>query len=67
MHVVPGDAQIRIGGESWTPPAGQQRLTITLPEGRHTLEVRRDGYQPYVQDILIRRHATLRLTVTLEK
>ncbi len=66
MHVVPGDADIIIGEETWHAPAGQERLTINLPEGRYTLEVRKAGYQPFVQDILIRRHATLRLAVTLK-
>lgn len=67
MRVVPGDAEILIGDKTWTAPAGQERLTISLAEGRYTLEVRKAGYQPYVQDILIRRNATLRLTVTLHQ
>jgi len=67
MRVVPGDAEILIGGETRTTPAGQERLTIRLAEGRYTLEVRKAGYKPYVQDILIRRNATLQLTVMLEK
>jgi hypothetical protein len=66
LRIVPGDAEIRIGDETWSVPAGQERLTITLAEGRHTLDVRKAGYAPYVQDVLIRRNATLRLTVTLE-
>ncbi len=66
MRVVPGDAEILIGGESWATPSGQERLTTTLPVGRYTLEIRKAGYESYVQDIRILRNTTLRLTVTLE-
>jgi hypothetical protein len=66
MRVVPGDAEILIGGESWALPPGQERLTTPLPVGRYTLEVRKAGYEPYVQDIRILRNTTLRLTVALD-
>lgn len=65
LRVDPGDAEIRIGSATWAAGA-EGRASISLPEGRHTLEVRKPGYEPYVQDILIRPGGTLRLTVTLK-
>ena len=65
LRVSPPDAEIRIGSASWV--AGEDgRASISLPEGRHTLEVRKPGYAPFVQDILIRPGRTLRLEVTLK-
>jgi hypothetical protein len=42
-------------------------MTIRLPEGRHRIEVRREGYARYVEDVLIRRNATLTLNVSLRR
>lgn len=65
IRVQPGDAEILIDGERWSAPSGQDRLSIQLSEGRHQIEVRREGMRTYVEDILIRRGATFTLNVSL--
>jgi hypothetical protein len=48
-------------------PEGQPRFVIKLPEGKHHLEVQKDGYASYVEDIGIMRGRTLSLNVSLVK
>lgn len=65
IRAQPGDAQILIDGERWSAPAGQDRIAIELATGRHHIEVRKDGFSSYAEDVLIRRGATLTLNVSL--
>ena len=67
LKVLPVDADIIVDGERWTGPGGVQRLTIQLSPGRHHLEVQKEGYVTYVEDVLIRSGATLTLNVSLTK
>jgi hypothetical protein len=67
LRVQPADAEIVVDGETWTTTDRQDRMAIRLPEGRHRVEVRRDGYARYVEDVLIRRNATLTLNVSLKR
>lgn len=66
IRVQPGDAEILIDGERWAAPGGQDRIAIQLSEGRHRVEVRREGMSTYTEDILIRRGATFTLNVSLK-
>jgi hypothetical protein len=66
LRVQPADAEIIVDGERWAAPAGQDRMAIQLSEGRHRIEVRRDGMNTYSEDVLIRRGATLTLNVSLK-
>ena len=67
LRVDPADAEIVVDDERRSLTAGQTLLTLPLAPGRHRLEVRRDGYQTYTEDVLIRPEATLSLTVTLKR
>ncbi len=67
MLVQPADAEILIDGAKWSVPEGQSRFIIQLPEGKHHLEVQKDGYAKYVEDIGIRRGRTMSLNVSLVK
>ena len=66
MRIQPDDAEILVNGERWGIGAGQERIAIQLPEGRHHIEVRKAGFSAYTEDVLIRRGGTLRLDVTLK-
>jgi hypothetical protein len=66
LRVQPGDAEILIDGERWSAPANQDRVSIQLTEGRHRVEVRRQGMASYAEDVLIRRGATMTLNVSLK-
>lgn len=66
LRVEPVDAEILIDREPIARPPGTGPITIELDEGRHTVEVRKAGYQPYSQDVLIRRNGRLPLTIRLD-
>ena len=53
-------------GERWEDGRTGERILIQLPEGRHHVEVRREGASAYEEDVLIRRDRTLTLNVLLE-
>jgi hypothetical protein len=65
IRVQPNDAQISIDGEPWRGPGGQERLTVEVAEGSHTVEIRKSGYRTYVTQIDVRRGQTTPLNVSL--
>ena len=67
LRVQPADAEILVDGERWSTSAGQDRIAIQLSEGRHHIDVHKDGFEPYAEDILIRRGATFTLNVSLSR
>jgi hypothetical protein len=65
LLVQPTDAQILIDGASWSGASGESRMVIQLPEGRHHIEISKDGFAKYVEDVGIQRGRTLSLNVSL--
>lgn len=65
VRVQPAGADVIVDGEKWNGPDGQERVFIELPEGRHTVEIRKDGYRTYVTEIDIRRGDTTPLNVSM--
>jgi hypothetical protein len=65
IRVQPPDADVIVDGEQWASPSTQGRFVIQLAEGRHQIEVRKDGFAHYQNDLLIRRASTLTLNVSL--
>jgi hypothetical protein len=65
IKVQPGDADVSIDGEPWRGPAGQDRLTVEVPEGSHTVEIRKSGFRTYVTQVDVRRGQTTPLNVSL--
>jgi hypothetical protein len=65
VKVQPGDAEVSIDGEAWRGPGGQDRLTVEVTEGSHTVEIRKSGYRTYVTQIDVRRGQTTPLNVSL--
>jgi len=63
LRVQPGDAEISIDGEPWR--GSQDRLTVDVAEGSHTVEIRKSGYRTYVTQIDVRRGQTTPLNVSL--
>lgn len=64
MRIQPADAQIVVDNEAW--PAAQAELVIHLPAGRHHIEVRKDGFEPFVSDVDLTEGQTRRLNVMLQ-
>jgi hypothetical protein len=67
IRVQPVDALILIDGETWLGTEAQTDLTVHVPAGWHTLEVRKDGYRNFQTKIELPEGATTRLSVTLER
>jgi hypothetical protein len=65
LRVQPGDAEILVDGERWSPSADSSRFAVELAAGRHTIEVRKPGFQTYREDVLIRPNAPTNLNVGL--
>ena len=67
VRVQPADAEILVDGERWTASAQPDRLSLKLAAGRHKVEVRKDGFVTYTEDVLIRDKATMTLNVVLTR
>jgi hypothetical protein len=67
IRVQPADADILIDGERWTGPATQERLVVQLSGGRHRVEVRKEGHEPYMSDVNVRAGETATLNISLPR
>jgi hypothetical protein len=67
IRVMPADAEVLIDDQSWPGPGEDQRLNVQIAAGRHHVEVRKEGYVTYQEDVLIRAGATMTLNVSLTK
>ncbi len=65
IRVQPEGAQVFIDGEAWQGPRGADRMIVHLPAGTHRLEVRKDGYEPFVAQFEIKPGETTALNVSL--
>ena len=68
IRVQPDDAEVLIDEEPWSGEADQAgRLLIEVAQGVRRVEVRKDGYVPFITDVRIRRGETTTLNVNLSK
>jgi PEGA domain len=67
IRVQPADVEVSVDGDVWRGPAGQDRLVIDLPEGSHTVEIRKAGFRTYVTQVDVRRGETATLNVSLRQ
>jgi hypothetical protein len=65
VRVQPEGASVVIDGERWQGPEGADRLVVQLADGRHRVEIRRDGYAPYSADVDVRAGESTVLNVSL--
>ena len=65
IRVMPPDAVILVDGEAWARPQEENRFAIDLAEGPHQVEVRKEGFRPYVRTIDILGGRTFTLNVSL--
>jgi len=65
LRVQPGDATVIIDGERWDSPEGGTRLSVQLAAGPHRIEVRKDGFKPYVSTVQIRPGEAQALNISL--
>ena len=67
IRVQPGDAEVLIDGEPWRNPQGADRLVVHLSPGTHRIEIRKEGFDPFVTAVEIRRGETAVLNVSLTR
>ena len=67
LRIQPGDAEVLIDGERWTTTPGDSRINIRLSPGRHKVEIRKDGFERYSEEIGVRENTTFTLNVSLKK
>ncbi len=67
LTVDPPDAEIYVDGERWAPASGESRWRIRLPEGRHQIEIRKEGFATFSETIGVFRDRTMTLNVTLKR
>jgi hypothetical protein len=65
VRVRPADAEIFVNGERWDRPAGEDRLTVDVAAGTHTIEVRREGYTTYTAQVDVRSGRVTSVNVSL--
>ena len=63
IRVVPGDAVMMIDGQRWQ--GGNEALTVQLDAGRHTIDVRKDGYRGYLTEVTVEPGKTVPLNISL--
>jgi len=67
IRVQPADAGVLIDGEPWKSPSGADRLVVHLSPGTHRIEIRKDGFDPFVTAVEIIRGETAVLNVSLTR
>jgi hypothetical protein len=65
IRVQPADAEIVIDGQPWPATEGQDRLLVDASEGRHVVQIRKQGYIGYLTEADVRRGQTTTLNVSL--
>jgi hypothetical protein len=67
IRVQPADAEITIDGEPWRGPQGAERLVVHLASGTHRIEIRKEGFDPFVTAFEIRKGEVTVLNVSLAR
>lgn len=67
LRVEPDGVVIRVDGERWEGPSGDERLIVQVHEGHHVIEAERDGYERFTTEVNVRNGETVPITITLKK
>jgi len=67
IRVQPADAEVLIDDEVWRGPQGAERLVVYLKPGPHRIEIRKEGFDPFVTSVEIKKGQTAVLNVSLGK
>lgn len=67
VRVQPSGAVVRIDGERWDGPSGDERLVIQVAEGRHLVEVEHEGYEPFSREYDVRAGDTAPINIALRR
>ena len=67
LRVQPSGSTVHIDGERWDGPADDERLIVQVPEGRHVIEVDREGYEHFTTEVDVRPGETVPLNVSMRR
>lgn len=67
IRVQPPDADVLIDGERWRGPGDDDHLVVQVTDGRHRIEIRKDGYEPFTTEVDVRGGESLPLNVSLPR
>jgi hypothetical protein len=67
IQAQPADADVLIDGERWRGPGGDDRLVVQVTGGRHRIEVRKEGYEPFTTEVDVRGGESVPLNVSLPR
>jgi len=67
VRVQPASAEILIDGEPWSAAEASAEVVIHLAEGRHRVEVRKEGYQSFETSVDLTAEKTSRLNIRLPR
>ncbi len=67
IRVQPSGSTVLVDGERWSGPSENERLIIQVSEGHHTIEVRSDGFDPFLTEIDVRRGQTTPVNISLTR
>jgi hypothetical protein len=65
FRVQPADAEVFIDGERWRGPSGDNRLVVQVPGGRHRIEIRKEGFRTFEEDVEVDAGESLPINVSL--
>jgi hypothetical protein len=66
IQVQPAGAEVTIDGERWSGSGNtDEPLRVHVPEGRHRVEIQKDGYRRFSTDVDVRRGETVPVNVSL--
>ena len=67
LRVEPDRVVIRVDGERWDGPSGDERLIVQVHEGHHVIEAERDGYERFTTEVNVRAGETVPISISLKK
>jgi len=67
INVQPGGADVFVDGEHWGSLTGGNKLVIRLAEGKHRIDVGKQGYEPYTTEVDVKHGEVTPVTVSLKK
>lgn len=68
IRVQPDNTTVLIDGERWSgPSSSDEQLIVQVPEGRHHIEVRRDGFETFSAEVDVRAGQTEPLNISLTR
>jgi hypothetical protein len=68
LRVQPSGTDVLIDGDRWAgPSSGDDRLVVQVSEGRHRIEVTRDGYVAFTTEVDVPRGQSVPVNVSLAR